>query len=285
MNQVKKSILRVHKINPFLEQINFEQDNILKQRDPFDIVRPFENVYYFYRGKYTPEKQIDHEDLQENISKVTLYNEGNFYDPSPTIIYERESILDLLKGGEISDKSCKILLYVITKVGKNSTAVKLNKTLLAEDLKIVGNDYNKYIGELVTAGFIAKKDDSEYWINPNYFFHGRRYKYFIGKPLYKDFGLENYDLSSDTIKPEEVTLGREIITRGSAYRLAYDEVEKKTTPKYLCELQHMNEDITANDKLEYFGVEKGINLDIKEKVDNVRNKWSKVVNRKKPRTK
>lgn len=285
MKDIKTSLLRQHKINPFLERIDFRQDTILKEQDPYEMPDPNENVYYFYKGKYAKISSIKTEELIENWDKCTLYKEGNFYDPSPTLIYDREIILQMLIDGKLSDKACRILLYVITKLGKNSSAVKLNQKLLVSDLKIIGRDYNKYLGELVSAGFIAKKDDSEYWINPNFFFHGRRFKQYMNTPLYHDFGLENYDRNSDLIKPEEVTLGREIITRGSAYRLSYDEEKKIKVPKYLCELQHQVERPFREDKFEYHGVVNGINLDIKEKVDNIKSKYSKAANKKKPRKK
>lgn len=75
----------------------------------------------------------------------------------------------------LSDRSCKMLLYVIQKLPKNSDIVEIDRVEYMKEsgVQSAKTMYNS-ITDLCDAGVIAKYKPGKYWINPAILFGGNR---------------------------------------------------------------------------------------------------------------
>ena len=78
---------------------------------------------------------------------------------------------------ELSVAGCRMLLYIQMKLKSEHDYIELKRTTVAKDLGISENSASLGIYNLVDNGVLAKKSQSEWWINPFILFNGNRLKY------------------------------------------------------------------------------------------------------------
>src|SRR5690606_13189056 len=130
---------------------------------------------------------------------------------------------DMILAKSLSNEACKVFLYIVASISENATSVELNKSVMTDVLGFKSGRYNIPLQELANAGIIKKKDDRLFWINPMYFFAGKREEHYAHKALYGDIGIpstKRYAFTDDEIK-----LGQSVLTLNKAYVQGKDGLE------------------------------------------------------------
>lgn len=101
----------------------------------------------------------------ESETKVGLYHKPNGYSASQIILH--------LSGG-----ACQLFLYISYVLPKGQDWIAFKVVDYCEQTGMSKMTVYKYLDELVTNLLIAKKQNGQIWINPNYIFNGNRVEYF-----------------------------------------------------------------------------------------------------------
>lgn len=187
-------------INPFIKQLALETYAIV---DPID-------------EEKTPIGTISKELLFKGRDNINYKIRTYFESPQTLKFFDRDKMLELLTSGCLSGNACKILLFIMSKISRFATSVQLSRDKdLIGKLNIDKNVCKDCIDELISCNIIARKNRGNYWINPMYFFVGKRFDYFSKTNLNSDVGI--YHKERKLYNNNSLILGDLILDRRKAY--------------------------------------------------------------------
>lgn len=160
--------LKESDLNPYIEEIKFKSQTILKR---------------FKKGEavISETSNLDFEEIQS----LTLQNTAlNLKGLSLGKIKEKQIASFILlytdlkmNYKKISSVTLKTLLYILyEKVNLGCDYIILTPKELIENLQLSKNNSYDVFVELVNNKILYKRTDSVWWINPNYFYAGNRLK-------------------------------------------------------------------------------------------------------------
>ena len=164
---MKKETKKLEGINPFVINNPIKCRRMTEERFISDTPTP--------EGYVPAGMTLRNTYLVDVHRKTSLYNLG------------METMTDLFFN-KLSAKSKDLFLYIMIHLPHNQDYIRLPYTTLAEDCKMSRTTVMRAIQELRAAGIIQNKNQSVYWVNPNYLFSGSRYKFY--KEVGDDYLIE-----------------------------------------------------------------------------------------------
>lgn len=111
-----------------------------------------------------------------------LYTESNkFYierQRKINVYYDNHSNIDEMLYGNLTSKGRDLFLYIQYHIPENKDYISLKLDDVRRKTGISKNALVTALQSLKANGIITPKSQSIYWVNPFYFFHGNRIKYF-----------------------------------------------------------------------------------------------------------
>lgn len=100
------------------------------------------------------------------------------FEKDPFIkLYNDKSFFNVFK--QTSDTASKIFLYIAYTIPKDKDSIVLNPEDVMGFVGIKSvTTYYKYIQELMDNAVIARRSNSEYWVNPHFVFNGNRIDFY-----------------------------------------------------------------------------------------------------------
>ncbi len=151
--------------NPFLEHLMINQRTVLKR---------------FKRGEAIITDKVSHSDKVEELNQQQkeLYKldlsigKLVYKQMSPFVLIYTDKVIDYKK---LSGVTFKLLFFIIyEKLSLGNDFIIMDSKELVEKLDISRNSAYTAILELVNNGILDKRNDYNWWINPNYFYCGNR---------------------------------------------------------------------------------------------------------------
>jgi hypothetical protein len=143
-------------MNPFLQ--NFKLSLVKVYKTYYETKT--ENISDGYIGKY---KEVTESFLMDSQKKTAVYH-------IPYI----ENVL----FSEMKSNGRDLLLYVIYNIKEEEDFINLKLDRVCQQMKTSRPSLIKGINELSDVGVIAKKSQSEYWVNPHFIFKGNRIEHY-----------------------------------------------------------------------------------------------------------
>ncbi len=92
-----------------------------------------------------------------------------------TKVYKMARHVGLIK--ELNPAGCRMMLYIQAKLKLDHDYIELKREKVAKQLDVSANTVSLGIVNLTECGILAKKSQSEWWINPEVLFVGNRFRY------------------------------------------------------------------------------------------------------------
>ena len=152
-------------------------------------------VYILEKKQYV----IDTTDNNVNSVNATFHSQIEFEKDPFLKLYNNELNFSIISN--LSDTATKLFVYICYNIQKDSDMIELKSSVVMEYAKIKSSTtYYKYLQELIDNAIIARRSNSDYWINPLIFFNGNRVEY------YKDTCPESVDIFNITQMNETRTI-------------------------------------------------------------------------------
>lgn len=254
-------ILKTHPINPFLSSMYFKLNMIVSESN--DKRTPKDNIVYYKGEEYRFLKYFEAE--------------------KPTKLYGGGELMELLSNNKLTPDACRILLYIVCKIGEKSSSVHLSADIMQNELGYSKTHYQDYLKELVRHRIIAKRSKSLYWVNPMIFFRGNRYERFAESGIASQLNINKEEV--DHFDPEELIVGKRFVLRNDIYLQAKDGIDRMGSFYVEKHLSMDIEDIPLDKEIDTFlRIENGIqftengpvNLAVQSRVANILLKLKKV---------
>lgn len=118
---------------------------------------------------------IDTKDVASIHGTFTM--DHKFEADTFTKLYNDKPFLNVFRI--TSDTACKIFMYIAYNLNRNTDIIKISteEVMIFVGIKSLAT-YYKYIQEMIDNAIIARKSNSEYWVNPLFLFNGDRIAFY-----------------------------------------------------------------------------------------------------------
>lgn len=127
----------------------------------------------------------------------------------PTKLFGHLALLKLITDKRLSSDSCKVILYVMSKMSADVSSVQLTAKDLTNVLGISRGHYDKVLKELRDCLILQKKDSKHYWFNPTFFHRGNRLEHYKNQSV-KNHLEHSANTISKTYLQNDLVLGERI---------------------------------------------------------------------------
>lgn len=178
--------VKINNINPFIEKLDIE------------------TICYVVKQKHSKDPlQLHNDNRLPDYQRVSYAEFGD-----KTTITNRDKLSPILE--RLSPVGSKLLLFILFKLGKDTSKINLSNARLKKELNIEKSSSSSARSELSKLDLIQKFRKDEYWINPLYFWSGNKVKHFREKDRAEDLGIP--DNKRNDIPQELTILGDRVIT-------------------------------------------------------------------------